>query len=180
MSASKDALIRAVDALKELEGPQGATQEGLWPPLSIWKIRAGATRAKGATAKRQIMIRTRSMLTPALTIDQAMHDSAKDFQAAFIVAQLDPLRALPILRVPGTGRELELNDRQLHARRRVHEAIAALGGLRELRVARGRAAAERAGVGETPGVGRAASRSQGRLWHSDRGAWDVGGALGLR
>ena len=29
------------------------------------------------------------------TIDQAMHDAAKDFQAAFIIAQLDPLRALP-------------------------------------------------------------------------------------
>ena len=63
------------------------------------------------------------------TIDQAMHDAAKDFQAAFIVAQLDPLRALPILRVPGTGREPELNERQLHARRRVHEAMAALGGI---------------------------------------------------
>jgi hypothetical protein len=32
-----------------------------------------------------------------------MHDAAKDFQADFIVANLDPLRALPILRVPGTG-----------------------------------------------------------------------------
>jgi hypothetical protein len=62
------------------------------------------------------------------TIDQAMHD-AKDFQAAFIVAQLDPLRALPVLRVPGTGRDPELNERQLHARRRVHQAIAALGGI---------------------------------------------------
>ena len=56
------------------------------------------------------------------TIDQAMHDAAKDFQAAFIIASLDPLRALPILRVPGTGREPDLNERQLHARRRVHEA----------------------------------------------------------
>ena len=63
------------------------------------------------------------------TVDQAMHDAAKDFQAAFIVAQLDPLRALPILRVPGTGREPELNERQLHARRRVHEGMAALGGI---------------------------------------------------
>jgi hypothetical protein len=63
------------------------------------------------------------------TIDQAMHDAAKDFQASFIVAQLDPLRAVPILRVPGTGREPELNERQLHARRRVHEAMAALGGI---------------------------------------------------
>jgi hypothetical protein len=63
------------------------------------------------------------------TIDQAMHDAAKDFQASFIVAQLDSLRALPILRVPGTGREPDLNERQLHARRRVHEAMASLGGI---------------------------------------------------
>jgi hypothetical protein len=63
------------------------------------------------------------------TITLEMHDAAKDFQAAFIVAQLDPLRALPIVRVPGTGREPELNERQLHARRRVHQAMAALGGI---------------------------------------------------
>jgi hypothetical protein len=63
------------------------------------------------------------------TIDEAMHDAARDFQASFIVANLDPLRALPILRVPGTGRESELNERQLDARRRVHEAMHALGGL---------------------------------------------------
>jgi hypothetical protein len=63
------------------------------------------------------------------TITQAMHDAAKDFQAAFIVANLDPLRAMPILRVPGTGREPEFNERQLHARRRVHGAVASLGGI---------------------------------------------------
>ena len=69
------------------------------------------------------------------TIDQAMHDVAKDFQAAFIVANLDPLRAIPVLRVPGTGREPQLSERQLHARRRVHEAMAALGGIRAGRLA---------------------------------------------
>jgi hypothetical protein len=63
------------------------------------------------------------------TIDQAMHDAAKDFQAAFIIAQLDPLRALPILRVPGTGRGSDLSERQLDARRRVHQSLEALGGL---------------------------------------------------
>jgi hypothetical protein len=51
------------------------------------------------------------------------------FQATFILAQLDPIRALPILRVPGTGREPELNERQLDARRRVHKALQALGGI---------------------------------------------------
>jgi Domain of unknown function (DUF6456) len=63
------------------------------------------------------------------TISQEMHDAAKDFQADFIVASLDPLRALPILRVPGTGRDSDLNERQLHARRRVHKALEALGGI---------------------------------------------------
>jgi hypothetical protein len=63
------------------------------------------------------------------TITQEMHDAGKDFQAAFIVANLDPLRALPILRVPGTGRKPELNERQLDARRRVHRSLGALGGL---------------------------------------------------
>jgi hypothetical protein len=63
------------------------------------------------------------------TIDQAMHDAGKDFQAAFIVANLDPLRAIPVLRVPGTGREPELNERQLDARRQVHQSLEALGGL---------------------------------------------------
>jgi hypothetical protein len=63
------------------------------------------------------------------TITPEMHDAAKDFQAAFIVANLDPLRALPILRVPGAGREPDLNERQLHARRRVHKTLEALGGI---------------------------------------------------
>jgi hypothetical protein len=63
------------------------------------------------------------------TISQEMHDAARDFQAAFIVAQLDPLRAIPILRVPGSGREPELGPRQLHARSRVHAAMEALGGI---------------------------------------------------
>ena len=62
------------------------------------------------------------------TITQEMHDAGRDLEAAFIIANLDPLRALPILRVPGTGREPDLNERQLHARRRVQEALQALGG----------------------------------------------------
>ena len=63
------------------------------------------------------------------TITPEMHEAAQDFQANFIIAQLDTLRALPILRVPGTGREPDMSERQLHARRRVHEAMRALGGI---------------------------------------------------
>jgi hypothetical protein len=65
----------------------------------------------------------------ARTITPEMHDAAKDLEAAFIAANLDPLRALPIARVPGNGREPDLNERQLHARRRVHKAMQALGGI---------------------------------------------------
>ena len=59
------------------------------------------------------------------TITPEMHEAAQDFQANFIIAQLDTLRALPILRVPGTGREPDLSERQLHAKRRVYEAMQA-------------------------------------------------------
>jgi hypothetical protein len=61
-------------------------------------------------------------------IDQAMYDAATDFQAAFTTANLDPIRAAPILRVLG-GRTENVNDRQIDARRRVHEAMQALGGI---------------------------------------------------
>jgi hypothetical protein len=65
----------------------------------------------------------------AATITQEMHAAAKDFQAAFVVANLDPLRAVPMLRVSGTGHEPDLNERQIDARQRVHSAMQALGGI---------------------------------------------------
>jgi hypothetical protein len=83
----------------------------------------------GAIVVHHRMVDSLGRMLRAGTIDQAMHDAAKDFQAAFIIAQLDPLRALPVLRVPGTGRNPELNERQLHARHRVHGALQALGGI---------------------------------------------------
>jgi hypothetical protein len=63
------------------------------------------------------------------TISQAMHDTARAFQAAFVVANLDPIRAMPLLRMPGAGHEPCLNERQVDARRRVHAAMQALGGI---------------------------------------------------
>jgi hypothetical protein len=71
---------------------------------------------------------TLGKMLSAGTITPEMHDAAKDLEAAFIVANLDPIRALPILRVPGNGHEPDLNERQLHARRR---AVAALAEMEE-------------------------------------------------
>jgi hypothetical protein len=72
---------------------------------------------------------TLGKMLKAGTISPEMHDAAKDFRATFIVANVDPIRALPILRVPGTGRDPDLGERQLHARDRVHKALEALGGI---------------------------------------------------
>jgi hypothetical protein len=66
------------------------------------------------------------------TITDEMYDAAKDFQASFILANIDTLRALPILRIPGNGRDSDLNDRQLIARRRVLKSIEKLGGFASL------------------------------------------------
>ena len=83
----------------------------------------------GRPVLRHRVVDTLGRMLKAGTISPEMHDAARDFQAAFIVAQLDTLRAVPILRVPGTGREHDHNERQLDARRRVHEAMDALGGI---------------------------------------------------
>jgi Domain of unknown function (DUF6456) len=63
------------------------------------------------------------MITPE------MHHAARAFQAAFTIANLDPIRASLMLRMPSAGREPDLNERQIDARRRVHAALQALGGI---------------------------------------------------
>ena len=110
------------------------------------------------------------------TIDQAMHDAAKDFQAAFIIAQLDPLRALPVLRVPGTGREPDLSERQLQARRRVHKSRADQQPGWQLRVACRWAAAEHPRVGDSARLGRPAGAAGAGAGYSGGGAGGAGGA----
>jgi hypothetical protein len=62
-------------------------------------------------------------------ISQEMHDVAKDFQAAFILANYDTVRALPLSRQLGAGGPADFTDRQLLARRRVLRSIDKLGGV---------------------------------------------------
>jgi hypothetical protein len=83
----------------------------------------------GRIAVHHRTVDTLGKMLRAGTITSEMHDAARDFQASFILANLDPLRAIPILRVPRTGQEPELSRRQLTARRRLHDAMEALGGM---------------------------------------------------
>jgi hypothetical protein len=61
-------------------------------------------------------------------IDEPMLEAARAFQAAFTIANLESVRALPILRIPGSGQEPSLTERQVFARQRVHRSMEALGG----------------------------------------------------
>jgi hypothetical protein len=63
------------------------------------------------------------------TITKDMHDAARDFQAAFTIAHFDTVRCMALVRLPGSSGELRLTEAQLDARRRVGEALDALGGL---------------------------------------------------
>jgi hypothetical protein len=79
----------------------------------------------GRPVLRHRVVDTLGKMLRAGTIAQEMHDAARDFQASFTVA----LRALPVARVTGTGHELDWSERQLDARRRVHEVMDVLGGM---------------------------------------------------
>ena len=105
----------------------------------------------------------------------------------FIVASLDPLRALPILRVPGTGREP--GPERAPARRAAAGARGDAGAGRErqpgrqLRLACRRAAAERSRVGDPARLERAAGaagagdrdpgRGAGGRWRHTAGKADA-------
>jgi hypothetical protein len=58
-----------------------------------------------------------------------MYDAGQVFQASFILANLDNLRALPLVRQLGAGGPADFSDRQLLARRRVLRSIDKLGGV---------------------------------------------------
>jgi len=83
----------------------------------------------GRVVLRHRTVDTLGKMLRAGTISHEMHDAARVFEAAFTIANLDPIRASLMLRMPGAGREPDLNEWQLDARRRVHAAMQALGGI---------------------------------------------------
>ena len=62
-------------------------------------------------------------------ITREMHDAARDFAATFTIARFDPVVCMSLDRLPGSSNPADLTDAQVDARRRVGDAIDALGGL---------------------------------------------------
>jgi hypothetical protein len=62
-------------------------------------------------------------------ITPAMHQAGEDFHALFMTAQLEPLRAVDLRRLPDGMRELPLSLRQSEARKEVWRALKLVGGI---------------------------------------------------
>ena len=94
-------------------------------PLVLEEVRE--KDPEGRIVLHHRVVDTLARMRQAGTIDAAMLDAGREFQRSFILAQLDPLPAMDLLRVPGSGREPEPGHVQEAARHRVHRALLALG-----------------------------------------------------
>jgi hypothetical protein len=72
---------------------------------------------------------TLNRMLEAGTISPEMCEAGQLFQIDFALAVLDPIRARPMMLPVGGGGAPELTESQLDARRRVHKALDALGGI---------------------------------------------------
>ena len=99
----------------------------LWQsPLLLEEVRE--TDPEGKIVLHHRVVDTLGRMLKAGTISEPMAEAGRAFQRHFILAQLDPLRAPDVRRVPGNGREADPGDTSLAAREQVHRALRALGG----------------------------------------------------
>jgi len=87
------------------------------------------TDPHGRIALRHRTVDSLGKLLRSGAVTEAMHDAGRAFQRDFQFAGLDPLRARPMMLPAGGGRAPDLTEHQLDARRRVHKALEALGGI---------------------------------------------------
>jgi len=74
------------------------------------------------------VVDTLGKMLRAGTISGPMADAGRNFQRTFILAQLDPLRAPDIRRIPGNGRAPDPGETTLAARDEVMAVMRLLGG----------------------------------------------------
>ena len=119
-------------------GKQAAAHPTGQTPLhepTEWRLRHGqfgppvreADPETGLTVVHRRAIDTLGQMLANGTITPDMHDAGQVFRAAFRAAALDPLRAMPMLRVPRATGET-LTERTAAARQHVARALDALGG----------------------------------------------------
>jgi hypothetical protein len=98
-----------------------------WPGRELEQVRE--TDLDGRIVPRHRTVDSLRKLLRSGAITEAMHDAGLAFQRDFQLAGLDPIRARPMMLPCGGSGASELTESQLDARRRVHRALAALGGI---------------------------------------------------
>ena len=83
----------------------------------------------GRIVLRHRTVDSLTRLLRAGTITQGMHAAGRAFQRDFQFAGLDPIRARPMMLPARGGGGSEVTEGQLDAKRRVHRALEALGGI---------------------------------------------------
>jgi Domain of unknown function (DUF6456) len=83
----------------------------------------------GRIVLRHRTVDSLTRLLRAGTITQGMNDAGRAFQRDFQFAGLDPIRAWPMMLPARGGGGSEVTEGQLDAKRRVHRALEALGGI---------------------------------------------------
>jgi hypothetical protein len=86
------------------------------------------TDLDGRTVIRYRTVDSLRKLMRSGAVTEAMFDAGRAFQRDFQFAGLDPIRARPWM-LPVGGGTPDLTESQLDARRRVHKALDALGGI---------------------------------------------------
>jgi hypothetical protein len=111
---------------KDRRARRTAKAKGWQSPLELEAVRE--LDPEGRIVVHHRVVDTLARMHKAGTITHTMVDAGRTFERQFILAQLDPLRAPDIGRIPGSGREADPGDTTLGARRRIHSALSALGG----------------------------------------------------
>lgn len=112
-----------------------AVSEEIGKP-SRWRLQHGgfsdgvreADPETGAPVVHRYAIDTLGVMLNNGTITREMHDAGAIFRRQFRIAALDTLRAMPLIRIPGSTGLDTTTEQQFQAREKVAAAIAALGG----------------------------------------------------
>ena len=100
-----------------------------------WRLQHGGFSAPGYDADPEtgaVVVHRRAIDTLGVmlahgTITEEMHDAGRLFRGLFHTASLDSMVTSQLIRMAGDS-DVTLNDRQIMARRRLAEALDALGG----------------------------------------------------
>ena len=119
---------RRAKLLKELLDESGPTAER-WRRGDVERAAQSIADEEGRPARPFRVVDTLLAMQRRQSITPAMRQAGEDFRALFAAANLDPLRVPDLARIPQGVREVPLTLRQAEARKKVWQALQALGGI---------------------------------------------------